>query len=123
MVGVSINFYSGQCLSAYCDSSMNLKKLIQDNWKGAVVGVAVTAAAAYGGPLAGKAAGFILPKALEHVSNTPVSDVLAHKSPVSRDVIAPENPKCPVVVRHKTTLKDVERDWGIKGKIPREVHG
>jgi len=66
---------------------MNLKKLIHDNWKGAIVGAGVVAAAAYGGPLAGKAVGFILPKTLEHVSNTPVEDVIAHKSPFSKSVV------------------------------------
>jgi hypothetical protein len=107
---------------------VNVRKLIADHpgfWKGAVVGVAVMAAAAYGGPIAGKAVGFLAPKALEHVSDTPISDVIAHKNPIlsRQEAIAQaEAKKPPEIVIHvkpseRAMLRDVARDHKLSLKL------
>jgi hypothetical protein len=77
------------------------------------------AAAAYGGPIAGKAVGFLAPKALEHVSNTPIEDIKAHKSPFSKEAIKSEGPEIVIHVQpaERATLAGVARANGAKLKL------
>jgi hypothetical protein len=85
---------------------MDIKKLIRENWKGVLTGAAIAGATAFGGPIAGKAAGFIVPKALDRVAPEPV-------------VVKPE----PQVIelrlsaRERAMLSDVARDWQISGRL------
>ncbi len=91
---------------------MSVLTLIRENWKGVVVGVAVAGASMYGGPLAGKAVEWVLPKALEHISTTPITDLTRHTNPFS---VAPVS--APVAPRARATLAQVARDWGIQGRL------
>ena len=98
---------------------MNVKKLIRENWKGAIVGIAIGAASMYAGPIGGKVAGKIVPKALEHVSDTPISDVKEHKSPFSKEAIThePKEVMLKITARERARLTDVAGDWGIEGRL------
>lgn len=98
-------------------NTAGLRKFVQNNWKGAVVGAAVFAAAAYGGPIAGKAVGFILPKALDHVSNTPVEDVIAKIHKTDKPAEIKLTPLATPLLTPRATLEDVARDWNIKGRL------
>ena len=83
-------------------------------WKGALASGLVVAAAAFGGPIAGKAVGVLVPKALEHVSDTPISDVKEHKSPFSKEAITHEPPTVTLHIapREKAMIADAARDHG-----------
>lgn len=102
---------------------MNLKRWRYEHpgvWKKAVKVAVIFAAGAVAGPVAGKVAGFLVPKALEHVSDTPISDVAAHKSPFSKAAITHE----PKEVILKFTLAEREAlrrvlgpEWTPTGKM------
>jgi len=99
---------------------MNLKTLVQDHWKGVLVGVAVMAATTYGGPVAGKAVGYLLPKALTHVSDTPISDIVARQAAAPPATATPQAPKVSTEVRstiYRATLAQVAKDFGIRGRL------
>jgi hypothetical protein len=93
---------------------MNVKRLIRDNWKGAVVGIAIGAAGAVGGPIAGKAVGILMPKALEHVSDTPITAIKAHESPFSKEKITHDPPTVTLRItpRERAMIADAARDHG-----------
>ena len=100
-------------------------KVVHNNWKGALVAAVCFAVGVYAGPVASKAVGFLLPKALEHVSNTPIEDAVAHKNPFIKDPISdgPSPAQQAVDIlrdrlhSEKPTLKAVARAWGIKGRL------
>lgn len=96
---------------------MNFKSLVQDNWKKAVVAGLVFAAGMYAGPIGGKAVGFLAPKVLDRVSDTPITDLKNHESPFRKDPLP--DPKAPQVVvkAPRATLAGVEKDWGITGRL------
>ena len=119
---------------------MNVKKIIRDNWKGVVVGIAIGAAGAFGGPIAGKAAGILVPKALEHVKDAPITALTKHESPFSKEAIKPATDESrahaaldakldlllarmtPIIApRTRATLEQVAQDWGIAGRLRCEV--
>jgi len=89
-------------------------------WKGALASGLVVAAAAFGGPIAGKAVGFIVPKALEHVSDTPISDLKAHENPFSKEKIThePKEVTLRFTLQERETLRRVlGPEWTPTGKM------
>lgn len=98
---------------------MNLRRLIQDNWKGAVVGLAVGAAALYGGPIAGKAVRFIVPKALEHVKDAPITAIKAHENPFSKEKVTrvPVEVVLRITPDQATALRRAVPEWTPTGKM------
>ena len=102
-------------------ASFNAKvyTVVKDNWKAAVVGIVVGAVTMYASPIAGKVAGKVVPKALEHVSDTPISDIKAHKSPFSKESVV----KKPVEVNVTISAAEVKRakilapEWTPTGKM------
>ena len=99
---------------------MNVRRIIQQHWKGALVGGLVVGAGFLGGPIAGKAVGWLAPKALQHVSDTPITDVVTeHKSPFSREAITHEPTEITLKIspEERRMLADVAKDWHIEGRL------
>jgi hypothetical protein len=96
-----------------------LATLIRNNWKGAVVGAAVMGATAFGGPIAGKVVAVLAPKALQHVSDTPISAIKDRESPFSREAIThePKEVTLRITARERAMLAEVAGDWGIEGRL------
>jgi len=89
-------------------------KIPPGTWKKIAVVGAIAAAGALAGPVGGKVVGFVLPKALEHVSDTPISDVKDHKSPFSKEAITHEAPEVTIRIapREKAMIADAAKDHG-----------
>jgi hypothetical protein len=99
---------------------MTMHTLVTNHWKKALVGLAIFGAGAVAGPIAGKAVGVLLPKALEHVKDAPISALKAHESPFSKTAITHE-PK-EVVIRFTLAEREALRkglgpEWTPTGKM------
>ena len=95
---------------------MSLKALLVKNgrWKTGLALAAGIAAGALAGPIGGKAVGFLVPKALEHVSDTPISDLKEHKSPFSKELITHDPPEVilRIAPRERAMIADAAKDHG-----------
>ncbi len=93
---------------------MDVQKIIRENWKGAVVGLAVGAATVFASPVAGKIVGKVLPAALSHVSDTPITAIKKHEPVFSKEKITHDPPTVIIQVspRDKARIADAARDHG-----------
>lgn len=109
---------------------MNFKKIVRSYWKPALVAGVAFAAGMFLGPIGGKAVDFLLPKALDYVSDTPITDIINHENPFGdqskpEPVVpqtAPEGQgtvqvKSVYVKAPRATLEQVAKDWGIEGRL------
>lgn len=86
--------------------------LPKGTWKKVVVAGLVFAAGMYAGPVGGKAIGFLAPKVLDKVSDTPITDIKAGESPFKTQ------PEVRIIeIPMKPTLRDVATAWGIEGRL------